>query len=45
MKTRLKNLEEADHDIWERDDEEQFDLTKKKLDKTIKDLTSEIEFY
>jgi hypothetical protein len=45
MKIRFKNLEHADHDIWDRDEDEALDLTKKKIDKTMKDLTKEIEFY
>ena len=45
MKLRLKNMNEADKDLWSRDDEESFELTKKKMDSTIKNLEKEVEFY
>ena len=38
-------MNEADEDIWSRDEDEQFDLTKKKIDTSIKKLEKEIEFY
>ena len=38
-------MQEADSDIWSRDEDEMLNLTKKKLDTSIKSLQNEIRFY